>query len=690
MTQPLLQVERLVISCPSRTGEAGTILRSVSFEVEGGRTLGLVGESGCGKTTICRAVLGHLPPGGRILGGSIRFGGFDMSGLGRKALEAFRGKRIGLIPQNVGLSLNPTMRVGRHIAEALMVHLGLPGPEAKRRAIEALGRMLLPQPEVLAGRYPHELSGGQQQRVAIALALAPQPELLILDEPTTGVDATTKVKVLDLLRGLQSEQSLAMLYVSHNLDEIARISDTVAVMYAGEIVEVAPVVELFTRPTHPYTRALLESMPRLAAADMPRAILGRPPALGEVLKGCSFAPRCRFADDICTAISPLLEPCLQESHLVRCHRWRYVQESDFSQVLPQAVHQVIHKVTEEPVLELEEVAVTYARPKLLDRVREVSEPPAAVSGITLKVRSGETLALVGESGSGKTTIVRALAGLRRVQEGRLKFRDFDLRMDVDERPRELCRQIQIIFQNPDASLNPRQSIARIIERPLHLYFSLSRKERRERMETLLRRVRLGPEYLLRYPSQLSGGERQRVAIARAFAAEPSVVLCDEVTSALDVSVQAAILELLAELQAEGGVTYIFITHDLALVRALADQVAVLYRGRLCEMGPVDQVFSPPWHPYTHELLRAVLELSKAPELGKERPLALIKGETLEITPISRGCPFQRRCALRIGSICDTELPPWQLSGDGHRIRCHIPFHDLRNSQTALHGDPSTS
>jgi peptide/nickel transport system ATP-binding protein len=368
-----------------------------------------------------------------------------------------------------------------------------------------------------------------------------------------------------------------------------------------------------------------------------------------------------------------LDAIPQTPHLVRCHHREKIGTTDFSQELLDGFHTVEHKPQEEPVIELSEVEITYYRPGLMDRIRRIPEPPATVSDVTLTVRRGETLALVGESGSGKSTIVKTISGLLPAKSGCIQFKDCDLTVKVDDRPMDLCRHVQLIFQNPDASLNPRHTVAEIIDQPLKLYFpKMTRDERRTRQIELLERVRLDGRYRLRYPGQLSGGEKQRVAIARAFAADPEVVLCDEVTSALDVSVQAAVLDLLADLQQERNTTYIFIAHDLAVVRAIADRVVVLYQGRLCEVGTVDEIYSPPYHPYTETLMGAVL----VPDPDTEPKL--LASDTPELAPPSQGCAFQRRCPYCMKDICVQETPPWQFSQsiDGHKIRCHIPINEL--------------
>ncbi len=672
MSGCLIDVNDLTIGYYTKRGTLVHVLQEVNLQIKPGETLGLVGESGCGKSTLGQAMMGYLRAGSQVLGGAVHFAGQEMFSLTGKELESIRGRQIALIPQNAGDSLTPTLRAGKQITEAIELNANLSGEAAKKRMLELLAQVRLPDPEVMASRYPHELSGGQQQRVVVAMALAAEPEMLILDEPTTGLDVTTQAHILNLLRDIVTEMGTAMMYISHDLGVIARVSDRVVLMYAGEIIEDTDVVEMFRSPAHPYARGLLESIPRLTHAGIPNSMPGQPPIPG-TLPGCSFAPRCKFTSDICTNEEPELQAIQGVQHLVRCHNWKEVLTTDFSQELEQVYHTINHVTQDAPVIELSEVAISYYRPRFAERLRSEPEPPATVNDITLSVQSGVTLALVGESGSGKTTIVRTLAGLLPAKDGTIKFRDFDLSVEVDKRPMELCKDIQLIFQNPDASLNPRHNVAEILDQPLKLYFpKMTRDDRRARQIELLERVRLDGRYRLRYPGQMSGGEKQRVAIARAFAAEPEVVLCDEVTSALDVSVQAAVLDLLADLQRERNTTYIFIAHDLAVVKAIADRVAVLYQGRLCEVGTVDEIYSPPFHPYTETLLGAIL----VPDPDYEPQL--LASDTPELAPPAQGCTFQRRCPYCLGDVCTQETPPWQspASAKGHQIRCHIPIEEL--------------
>ncbi len=686
MSEKLVDIRDLTVGYHTKYGRLVHVLRNVNLQIEPGETLGLVGESGCGKSTLGQAMMGFLRSGSKILGGQVKYQGLDMFKLSSKELEGIRGKQIALIPQNAGQSLTPTLRVGKQIMEALDLNAGIKGEEAKERTVELLGQVQLPTPDEMATRYPHELSGGQQQRVAVAMALAGNPDMLVLDEPTTGLDVTTQAHILELLRDVVKEMGTAMMYISHDLGVIARVSDRISVMYAGEKVEDATARQLFKTPSHPYTRGLLESIPRLTLSGIPKSMPGQPPLPG-TLPGCHFEPRCQFATDICRQEAPKLESISKTpddskkgfgDHLARCHHWEELTKTDFSEELKEVYQDVRKEISTEPAITITDVEISYYRPGFLDNLMGTPHPPATVSGINLTVNRGETVALVGESGSGKSTIVRTVSGLLPAKEGAISFEKFDLTTDVDDRPKELQKRIQMIFQNPDASLNPRHSVDDILDQPLKLYFpDMPQEERDKRKRSLLDRVRLDYRYLTRFPAQMSGGEKQRVAIARAFAAEPEVVLCDEVTSALDVSVQAAVLDLLADLQKEHGTTYIFITHDLAVVRAFADRVAVLYQGRLCEVGTVDEIYSPPFHPYAQMLLGAALE----PDPDME-PL-LIGGDTPESSPPATGCPFQRRCPVRVGEICDTTMPAW-VRPEGsidHQIRCHIPIPELHAMQT---------
>ncbi len=669
MKSPLIEVQDLSVGFSSRAGETLPILRNIDLTLQPGETIGLVGESGCGKSTLALAMMGFLKQPLRVLNGASRFRGQDMFGLNHSELENIRGGDLALIPQNAGQSLTPTMRIGKQIIEALTLHTGLAPEQWHARAIEVLTQVRLPDPEVMMARYPHELSGGQQQRVAVAMALAGEPHVLLLDEPTTGLDVTTQAHVLELLRTLASETGTAMVYVSHDLGAIAQVCDRVVVMYAGEIVLSGTAHQVLKRPVHPYALGLLSSIPRLKDAIVPPSMPGRPPGPGGAGSGCAFVDRCSMAEQRCRDERPALEAAAS-TELVRCHFHEKI--SQLPQVVPSTRPEAKTLDQADCMLELDGVAISYAKPGILDQILgKQPKAPATVDQVNLKIARGETIGLVGESGSGKSTILRAISGLITLLHGTIEFSGTEnLDQIVDKRSKDTLRRIQLIFQNPDSSLNPRHTVAEILAQPLKLYFGYQGQELLDRTQSLLNRVRLRTDYLERLPSQLSGGEKQRVAVARAFAAEPDLVLCDEVTSALDVSVQAAVLELLTELQSERSTTYIFVSHDLSVVRAVADRVAVLYQGRLCEIGPSEKVFSLPSHPYTEALLGAVLEPD--PDVKPN----LVAEDIVELSPPAAGCPFQRRCSRRIGNVCDREIPPWRVSGQGHKIACHIPLSEL--------------
>ena len=673
MGDPLVQVKNLGIGFTSRAGLILPILRNIDLAIGEGETIGLVGESGCGKSTLALAMMGYLKSGLRVLEGESQFRGRNVFDMDERALEDIRGGDLALIPQNAGQSLTPTSRIGRQINESVKLHTRLAKEQRGERVIELLSQVRLPQPQKLLNRYPHELSGGQQQRVAIAMALAGEPDVLLLDEPTTGLDVTTQAHILELLRDLATETGTAMIYVSHDLGAIARVSDRIVVMYAGEFVLEGSAHQVLKRPAHPYARGLLLSIPRLKEAVVPASMPGLPPPPGEAGQGCAFADRCPMMEPLCRDQRPTLEPTTMQE-LVRCHFHERVEQLPLPESPKRSDRPNLDELNK--ILRFDNVAISYAKPSIVDQIlnRQPDVTPT-VNNIDLTIFRGETIGLVGESGSGKSTILRTIAGLLPPQSGTITYDEAQsLNTSVGEREKDLLRCIQLIFQNPDASLNPRHTVAEILAQPLKLYFGLSGDELRERSVTLLERVRLRADYLERLPSQLSGGEKQRVAVARAFAAEPELVLCDEVTSALDVSVQAAVLHLLTQLQVDHGTTYIFVSHDLAVVRALADRVAVLYQGRLCEMGPSENVYRSPSHPYTEVLLGAVLE----PDPDAKPVLAA--EDAVDLFPPAKGCPFHRRCPRRIGDICDNETPPWQSTGLGHAIRCHIPLGELRVMQ----------
>ncbi len=641
------------------------VLHGVSFTIGHGETFGLVGESGCGKSTVAYQLLGYRRPNARVEGGAVLFEGRDMLRLSRPELDRLRGNRIALVPQNPTTALSPGMRVGEQITEVLLLHgAASDGAAAGRRAVELFRLVGLPASERIDRRYPHQLSGGQQQRVIIAMALACDPALVVLDEPTTGLDVTTQAQILELLRDLRRRLGMSMLYVTHDLGVLAEIADRVGVMYAGRMVEVAPTAALFGNPRHPYTRGLIASLPRVDEAG-PR---GRPLRgllrRDELPAGCPFQPRCDAAEPSCAITMQRLE-AVDPGHEVACQRWHRLDAPaseparDGTRLAP--------PLGEAPVLAVEGIDLRYDATASWGRWFAPPAPPV-VSGLGFAIAAGETFALVGESGSGKSTIARAISGMIAPAAGRILFEGRPLPGLVRARTTDQRRRIQYIFQNPDASLNPRARVGSILGRPLDLFGAASGAMVAEGVARALDEVRLDAGYATRFPDQLSGGERQRVAIARALIANPTLLLCDEILSALDVSVQASIIELLRRLRLELRLTLLFISHDLAVVRHLADRVGVLYRGRLMEVGRVADIFAPPFHPYTHSLLMAV------PGVRKEADRAAL-GPAPSGAP-GKGCVFAGRCPWQAGPQCENEPPPWRTTETGLQIRCHIPLDGL--------------
>ena len=674
MEEIIQKVKNLSVGFKSQKGNEISILKNITTNIKKGETVGIVGESGSGKSTLALAMMGYVKQGLYTMGGECIFNSSNLLNMNNRELEKIRGRKIAMIPQNAGQSLTPNLKIGYQIDEALKLHTNLNKNERDKKISELLNKVRLPSPETIALRYPHELSGGQQQRVAVGMALAGNPDLLLLDEPTTGLDVTTQAHVLELLNFIAKDTGTSMVYVSHDLGAIAQVSDRIIVMYSGEIVLEGPARDILKQPIHPYTYGLLKSIPKLSLAGLPDSMPGSQPQPGTKKKGCSFYDRCNLAEDKCKINSPDLEYISELKTSVRCFNYKKLikQKSENQSNIKRNDKNI--KVNE--ILNLTDVSISYAKQKLLDQIlNKITDTNPTVKDINIDINKGETIALVGESGSGKSTILKSIAGLLRTKEGKIKFdKDRVLSNDLKKRNSSDLRAIQLIFQNPDESLNPNHTVEEILAQPLKLYFGLSGEELKQNIIELLEKVRLGKFYMSRYPRQLSGGEKQRVAVARAFAAKPDIILCDEVTSALDVSVQAAVLNLLQKLKEDFGTTYIFVSHDLAVVRAISDRVAVLYQGRLCEIGPSKNVYKSPSHPYTEVLLGAVLEPD--PDI---KP-TLVAEDIVEDKPPEKGCCFQGRCPRILGDKCKNETPPWQIGDNGNAIRCHIDIKDLKNQQ----------
>jgi peptide/nickel transport system ATP-binding protein len=662
-------------------GRDREVLHDISLRVRRGEAYGLVGESGCGKSTMAIATLRYLPRNGKVKAGKILIAGQDVQALDADALRTMRATAISMVYQDPGRALNPSMTIARQVAEAFEA-AGATRSDALTRTLEMLRRVRIAAPERVMDSYPHQLSGGMQQRVVIAMALASNPALLILDEPTTGLDATVEAEVLDLVAQLRKELGTAVLFISHNLAVIGRMCERVGVLYAGKLVEEGATQDVFARPRHPYTVGLLRCLPtsgRSKTLERLDTIAGQLPAPGSITQGCIYADRCRLADDRCRrdAPPPHRVAAAHGDQMSRCHYHERAME------LPRATAD-----TPSPRGSVDDAAPAQAAAPgtLVLRAERVSKTfhvsgvaLKAVDDVSLDLATGETLGLVGESGSGKTTLAKLMLGLLSPDAGSiLELDGMPLPARVTRRNDEQVKSLQIVFQNPDSALNRSHSVKRLIGRALSRLAALRGAAQDERLAALTAAVRLPNRYLGARTRQLSGGLKQRVAIARAFAGEPRVVVCDEPTSALDVSVQASILNLLADLQRERGTSYVFISHDLHVVRYLSDRIAVLYLGCLLEIGPAAAVFDGPHHPYTEALLSSAPALDAAPHGERIR----LSGEVPSAAAPPSGCVFHTRCPRKLGAVCEQQDPPFIDAGDGHRIRCHIPIQDLRTLQCA--------
>jgi len=660
-------------------------LRDVSLEIRPGETLGVVGESGSGKSTLALAIVQYLSSNGAVRSGSLHFEGDSVLGRSRRALRDLRSGKIALIPQDPMASLNPSIRVGAQIAEVLRQQGRKREKNLGNRVTELVSHVHIPDPDRVIQQYPHQLSGGMQQRIVIAMALAANPRLLILDEPTTGLDVTTEAAILDLITELLSRGGRSALYISHDLGVVARVSDRIAVLYAGELVETGPTDQVFREPGHPYTVGLLASIPRFEvqaeACELP-SMTGTIPSPTQLPAGCVFRPRCPLATDCCLQRPELV--VADPDHEVRCHHRDQVHETrdalftDVESRVP-----LLNSASLRQPLKLRDIKTRFPiRRSLRDIVTRSSKKSVqAVNGISLTVQPGSTLGVVGESGSGKTTLARSILGLTPRSEGDMLLGEATLPASLAKRSRAHLRGIQAVSQNPDQALNPHLSIGVSLKRQMMRLTDTPRSDIDAAIVDLLVHVGLTVDYASRLPSQLSGGEKQRVAIARAIAADSGLVVCDEATSSLDVSVQARILNLLARLQSETGRSYVLITHDLAVVAHLADQIAVMYLGKLMEIGARNQVLAPPYHPYTEALLSSYPTIDRD---AQREPIRL-SGEVPSPVDLPTGCPFHSRCPRFIGPVCRDLPPPWQDDEGGHALACHIPMTELSAIQTRQFG-----
>lgn len=677
---PILEIDNLCVSYFTRGGEVPAVI-DFSLSLMPGESVGLVGESGCGKSTVAMAIMRYLGANGGIVDGTVRFKGQDMASLSAAELRALRGSQIAMVYQEPMAALNPALTIGTQLAEVPMTHAGASADEAYDLAVEMLRDVELPDPERVMGAYPHQISGGQQQRVVIAMALLGRPALLLLDEPTTALDVTVEAGIVTLIAELSRKYGTALLYISHNLGLMLEVCDRIGVMYSGEVVESGDIDGIFERPRHPYTLGLLGCIPLPHADKNERpltAIRGQLPLPHERPQGCNFGPRCpAFEQSVCGVQSIAMETIPSDddaTHAVRCSRWQVIEPAC---ALPEGDYRPPNAFGE-TVLEVDGLQKYYT-------VRDTSLR-AFVTGKTVryvkanedlsfKARKGETVAIVGESGCGKSTVARVLMGLETATGGEVRFQDVDVGdvLAQDRSPAQLGA-LQMIFQNPNETLNPSLTIGAQIGRVIRK-FGIERDTSRvrARVQKLLEMVKLPGEFASRKPRQLSGGQKQRVAIARAFAGNPAAVIADEPISALDVSVAAAVTELIMDIQRDHGTTLLLISHDLSTVRYLADRVVVMYLGHVMEQGTTDEVFAPPYHPYTEALLSAVPIAD--PTIEKRR--IVLEGSPPSALNPPKGCPFSTRCPSHLGAICDTEPPPVQFDADRHAIACHIPMDELQ-------------
>jgi peptide/nickel transport system ATP-binding protein len=640
----------------------------VSFSLEKGKTFALLGESGCGKSMTALSLLQLNPqPVSRIVSGKVELAGQDLLTMSEAEMEHIRGRRIAMIFQEPQSSLNPVLTVGQQIGESLQWHFNMKGQALHERIISLLASVGIPDPQQRIEDYPHQLSGGMKQRVMIAIALAGEPELLIADEPTTALDVTIQAQILDLLKQIQRDTGMAILLISHDLAVVAQMADHVAVMYAGQIVETAPRDQFFKHVDHPYSQKLFESLPTGQKRQQQLTVIkGNVPALDTIFPGCRFVDRCDLALDDCHTILP--EWIQIGAHGARCHLLAPSHNSDDESLKPQIIRvsriQEI-AVAEQPVLTVENLRVHFPIRKGL--FQRVVGHVKAVDDVSLQLRQAETVALVGESGCGKTTVGKAILQLVPITEGQVNYQGVELNTLSASELKRHRNALQIVFQDPYSSMNPRMTITQVIEEAM--ISAIDKKDavtRTKRVDSLLERVGLDPQYKYRYPHEFSGGQRQRICIARALASDPKVIICDEPTSALDVSVQAQILNLLRELQQEFDLTYLFITHNIAVVDYLAHSVAVMYLGRIVEQGRRDEVLQSPQHPYTQALLAAVPKLDDS----QDKQVIRLEGELPSPANPPKGCHFHQRCP-KVMSQCLENYPEQTQITASHQVRCFL-------------------
>ncbi|MBY5975496.1 ABC transporter ATP-binding protein [Phaeobacter italicus] len=681
---PILEIDKLSISFFTRLREIPAVM-DFSVAVQPGEAVGLVGESGCGKSTVALGVMQDLGKNGRIVGGSIKFKGRDLAEMTAEELRDVRGNEIAMIYQEPMASLNPAMKIGKQLMEVPMIHEGVSKAEAYRRALEVVTDVRLPDPERMLNSFPHQLSGGQQQRIVIAMALMSKPSLLILDEPTTALDVTVEAAVVELVKDLGKKYGTSMLFISHNLGLVLETCDRLCVMYSGEAVERGSIHDVFDEMRHPYTQALFRSIPLPGADKNARplvAIPGNFPLPHERPPGCNFGPRCDYfepgrcdAGDIQMAAIPG-----NDRHHTRCLRHDEIDWAAPLSVGDQKARADVGDV----VLKIDDLRKYYevSANALFDNgARKVVK---ANETLSFEARESETLAIVGESGCGKSTFAKVLMGLETATSGQIQLDGQNIESTpIEARDAKTISDVQMVFQNPFDTLNPSMTVGRQIQRALEIFgIGSSEADRKQRMLELLDLVKLPRAFADRMPRQLSGGQKQRVGIARAFAGDARIVVADEPVSALDVSVQAAVTDLLMEIQREQKTTLLFISHDLSIVRYLSDRVMVMYLGHVVELGTTDQVFAPPYHPYTEALLSAV----PIADTKVEKRHIVLEGDIPSAMNPPPGCPFQTRCRWKskVGDgLCERDVPPMRQLADGHQVKCHLSAADLDEMEPVI-------
>jgi len=677
--QPVLQVRDLRTEFKLRHRSV-TAVDGVSFEVRHGECVGLVGESGCGKSTTGLSVMRLLPPAGRITGGSITLNGRDLVALDSRQMQDVRGNEVAMIYQDPMTALNPTMPIGKQIGEAVKLHSDATSAEARARVLEVLGLVGMPKPAERIDDFPHQLSGGLRQRVIVAMALASEPQLLIADEPTTALDVTIQAQILDLLDDLRQQLRMSVILITHDMGVIAGRADRVMVMYAGKVAESAGTEELFDKTRHPYTEALLQSIPRLDHDPGQRlpSVSGMPPDLGNLPPGCRFAPRCRYAQPDCSGSEPPLSG--DAGHEVACFypvgstalprvgaTAPPPQDTRVSVREPAAVNGTGAVAASSALLEAEGLVKEFSL-----HGRAGGRTVKAVSGVSLMVERGRTLGLVGESGCGKTTLGRVMVGLQKPTGGTVRFDGHDVTKLSGNRLRLLRRDRQLMFQDPYSSLDPRMRVGGMLAEPMVIQGIGSRTERAARVREMLTEVGLSDRVADMYPHELSGGQRQRIGLARALILNPRLIVADEPVSALDVSVQAQVLNLMRTLQERHDLSYVVISHDLSVIRYLANEVAVMYLGKVVEIAPAQDLYERTVHPYTRGLIDAIPVPD--PELARSRTRIVVSGELPSAIDPPSGCRFRTRCPLA-QDICAQDEPPLRLFGSGHRAACHFPLRE---------------